>query len=759
MGRIDDIRRSVASLVSGATPNGRGRGRGITDTVASLVQGGEPDPQGYAKSSTELYSGDYDVNRPDKELREYWMLYESNPLISHTIDNTANKVVEKGWYFECDNEETRKEMTEYANNVGIVSGNIDTNLSKLMYQLVITYEVLGTAIIEKVRDKSGDPSSLQQLQTQTMEINTKPDSSLIISPRDLEYDNIKTTEEGKAAAYVQFKDGIGIFENREERYFSRDEILRMTRASRPGEVFGSGRVERVYERALSLESKLRDNDDAIAMKAWPGILFEFVDEDDPWTKPEMEEFMQDFDGPRYGPGMMKAVSGNVNIKEFAGETANIESAVRTDVNFIISGMPGPKYTLGTFTGDLSNSEANVQERQFKKTILGLRSELEDLLTPYFREVADEYGLDGADTLELNVGKPGADVDPSRVSGNVIRYTSDVDDEQNDSPQQTTGDGTGNESPAVPDMDALTEFTAVPDDSDVHRHHLDTDDSESVAELADSRLVKRTEPAAELRSVVGDAFIDSRDTVVQKTAERFETLDEVDVDEFQNVAEKRIQRIIRQNTRRSDVESPMRDTVEATFDTLNQTNHRGEYSAIYNGHHEETVTQTIDSLRRDMQRVVDEIVQIATRQLAASKRADESPDRWGERVESELSDAKMNQRAQVIANMRLSKLVNQVKLHEYRLNETVVGVTLISSCSDSTTTLCERLSGCGSRDGALAYFDSGSGIGEQLEDYVSSQLLYSGFDPLPATPPYHYGCRTELMAVFDDADEDDDGDNS
>lgn len=167
-------------------------------------------------------------------------------------------------------------------------------------------------------------------------------------------------------------------------------------------MFGAGRVERVYERALSLEAKLRDNDDAIAMKAWPGILFEFVDEDNPWTRPEMEEFMADFDGPRYGPGMMKAVSGNVNIKEFAGETANINDAVTTDVNFIISGMPGPKYTLGTFTGDLSNSEANVQERQFKKTVLDVRTQLEDVLTPYFRDVADYYDLDAADSLELKL---------------------------------------------------------------------------------------------------------------------------------------------------------------------------------------------------------------------------------------------------------------------------------------------------------------------------------------------------------------------
>lgn len=755
MGRIDDIRRSVESLVNNATPNSRGTS--IRESVASLVQGGEPDPQGYAKSSTELYSGDYDVNRPDKELREYWMLYESNPLISQPIDNLAGKVIEKGWYFECDSDETVEEMTEYADNVGIVSGNIDKNLSKLIYQLVITHQVLGTTIIERVKDKKGNPSSLQQLQTQTMEINTKPDSSLILSPNDLEFDNVKTTEEGKAAAYIQFKDGIGIFENREERYFSRDEIIRWTRASRPGEVFGAGRVERVYERALSLEAKLRDNDDAIAMKAWPGILFEFVDEDNPWTRPEMEEFMADFDGPRYGPGMMKAVSGNVNIKEFAGETANINDAVTTDVNFIISGMPGPKYTLGTFTGDLSNSEANVQERQFKKTVLDVRAQLEDVLTPYFRDVADYYDLDAVDSLELNIGSPGENVDPAQVSGNIIRYTSDVSDEESDSSAQTQSpetqpDGESDSAP-VPDMSALREFSAVPDEEHIHPQNVTVEQSDTVAELADSRLVNRSKQESELQSVIAETLTDSRDTVVERTGERFESLDELDVDQFRNVAEDRVQRIIRQNMSRSALESPMRETVTATFETLNQDNHRGEYSTIYSGHHSDGVTQTIDSLRRDMQRVVDEIVQISTRQLQQSKQANESPERWRERVTSELSDAKLQKRSRVIADMRLSKLVNQVKLHEYRLNESVDGVKLINPCSDSTVTLCERLSGCGGRDGAVAYFDSNGSIGEQFEDYVSSQLLYSGFDPLPVTPPYHYGCQTELIALFDETDDD------
>jgi hypothetical protein len=303
------------------------------------------------------------------------------------------------------------------------------------------------------------------------------------------------------------------------------------------------------------------------------------------------------------------------------------------------------------------------------------------------------------------------------------------------------------------MSTLRQFSAVPDEEHIHPQDVTVEQSDTVAELADSRLVNRSEQESELQSVIAETLTDSRDTVVERTGERFESLDELDVDQFRNVAEDRIQRIIRQNMSRSALESPMRETVTATFETLNQDNHRGEYSTIYSGQHSDGVTQTIDSLRRDMQRVVDEIVQISTRQLQQSKQANESPERWRERVTSELSDAKLQKRSRVIADMRLSKLVNQVKLHEYRLNESVDGVKLINPCSDSTVTLCERLSGCGGRDGAVAYFDSNGSIGEQFEDYVSSQLLYSGFDPLPVTPPYHYGCRTELIALFDETDDD------
>jgi hypothetical protein len=158
---------------------------------------------------------------------------------------------------------------------------------------------------------------------------------------------------------------------------------------------------------------------------------------------------------------------------------------------------------------------------------------------------------------------------------------------------------------------------------------------------------------------------------------------------------------------------------------------------------------VSELQEDLQRVGQDIESVASVQLARARQsdADVDVDTWRERVRSEVSDDRLAQRAQIIARMRIQQLINRLKLEAYRRADGVVGVRPINPCTPATTTLCERLAGCGAREPAEAYFDSSNSIGSQLQEYVSDDLLYVGFESL-ALPPYHHGCRTEFVPLTD-----------
>lgn len=725
-------------------------------SIAELVTGGEPDPDGYVTASTELYTTGHDVSRPDNDIPDYWNVYNTNPLISQPIDTLANDVVEPGWYFEADSEDTVEELTEYAEQVAMVENSNRRNITSLLHSNIVTHQVTGTVFVEDVTDDEDRPTALQPLQTETIEIYTKPDSSVLVAPDDTQYDGIHITEEGDAAAYVQFRTGISKWSDREERRFTRDEILQWNRGSQPGAQYGVGRVQRVFERALAVESKLRDNDDAIAMKAWPGIIFEFGTEEEPWDREEMDDFLEDFEGPKFGPGMMKGVSGDVSVTEFAGETADIEGSVATDVNYITSGLPGPKHGLGSFTDGVKDSLAAVQQRRYRKLKRFLRNELENLYTPYFRDVAEAYNLDSPDSVQFHVGRPQGEVDPEQVSGNVIRYTSDVSADAGAQEGDGGGDGepavgdNPNEAPegeSVPDMSVLASFDPIPGDAtsagDEHSHEY----ADGVAELADPRLTGTREIESAVADAVESVALDLRDLSIAVVEERFSDLESVPVRDYNDAVADRSRSLVNEATARSAIDDELRRVFDRVRDTLGQDSHAPPLTLAYDSRYDEIVRAAETDIRTDLRTVAEDIENVASMQLARSRMTGDDVEAWGERVRSEITEDRLAQRAQVIARMRIQQLINQCKLRAYRDADGVVGVTVINPCTPSTTTLCERLAGCGPRDSAEAYFDSRQSIGQQLQDHVNDDLLYVGFDPL-GLPPFHYGCRSEFVPITD-----------
>jgi hypothetical protein len=414
--------------------------QGARSRVAELISPGRdddefmPNPQAFSQGVTNRYSAELDRSRPDPNTEDYYDEYQYNPIIQTQIDTFASDCWEGGWYITADSEQTVAELTEFAKNMTLNAGQIHQPISKIGKMAIIQHEVRGTFLGEHMHDEEGRPVGINPVNVSTMEIYTKYGTNVLV-PADYKEKSddttIKRNDEGEVAAYVQFDHRLSSYADRRERRFTRDEMMHWARRPDIGDVFGNSRVEPILARSRSLREKLNDNDLAIAMKAWPMILFKLGSPERPYTLEEMEDFMQKYSQDELGPGMYQGVPGDVEIEEFAGETADIKDPVMTDVNMIVSAMPGPKHNVGAFPGEGENPPTAAHERQYRKLVRETRMQLENLFTPYLKMVAEEWGYNSSG-VELHVGRPDGEVAPEDIEGNVIRYDGIDNDDGDDS---------------------------------------------------------------------------------------------------------------------------------------------------------------------------------------------------------------------------------------------------------------------------------------------------------------------------------------
>ncbi|WP_153952839.1 hypothetical protein [Halosegnis longus] len=710
----------------------------------------EAQPRDFKRVSTDARRRLRDTERPDDDITEYRRLYETNPLISTPLDVTMDKVWEAGYYVTAATEEIEEELEEFSEQIGWIGGNQKQDLRQFGRDVMLSnYFVRGTFDGEKVVDDDGRHQGLYPLGVETLEAYTKPGKSILLAPSDTDKDNAETTEDGKAAAFIQFDDGIQAWGDRKERRFTREEVIHWPRKPDTNEVFGTSRIEHVYERALALEAKYRDNDDAIAMKAWPMVLFQLGSEERPWNKNEMTDFMDKYDTDEFGPGMYHGVPGDVEIQEFAGETADIDDAVTNDVDTILAGMPGPKFSLGAFNDDsVGNAVAASQERQFRQLVRGLRRDIEGILTQYYREVAVSWDLveEGTDeyrSIELHVGRPQGDVAPEDINGNIVRYTSDVSPTQQDGPGgQASGpdgamsDGEGGGSPdqggpnAVPDMANLSsaELSA--------RASPDMGMLADNAELADPRLVSTSSIVSTLLDIFRSLIPQVRDRLIDEV-EGSGDVGQMSGDDLRRRAGQLFAEewadLGGDRAARQQFDTVARDTLQ----TMRQPSHSPQISREFDDGFRDFSRSQVEAFRDDIRGVIGEIAESVRIQQATGGS-------WPTRVRSQYSQESTEQRLRVIAHMRAQRLVNNTKLSAYRDDARVVGVQLSNPCTSSTTPLCDSLA-CESD--ATAMFDDGE-IGPQFLKQTEAGTV-DGFTPLPTAPPYHYGCRTEVVPVLRD----------
>ena len=739
--------------------------QGLSRGVSELVNDSDNtyDPRSYDSMASRPFTvqrQDYDRETPPKDdMKKYWRQYETTPIVRKPINAFANRIVEPGYYLETPDEvdeEKIEELYQWLENAAFEAGEPEQDIRDLLKSAIIQREVRGTAIIEKVYAKEDRDvlMAVKMLNPETIEVNTRPGQAILLAPDDNEKEewDPPLTPEGKAAGYLQDLSQTQVSWGRSEkirrvgagpdgdsRYpnrigFTRDNIVKLERDNDVGDIFGTSRVESVSDRIDGLNQKLQDNDEAIASKAYPLWLFRFgVGEDaTPWSREDINNFMQHHEMGEFHPGMKQGVRGDVEIETVSGEVANIAESLQFDLDWILSAMPMARQALGGFAGSAGGAAAEVsgmaQETNIVRQIKEVRRELEADFTPVIQQKARE--LDGVDEdlaekFTFKVGDPNDESgseDPS-VSTSRIEYHGVGDDEDTDAPPEQLPPESEDDAPSGSDVGPFGDRRGVvqPDPSEL----------QFPIERAQSRVSQLEQSDDELASLLEKTVLDVRETALDEIQQRYKDSPKSAAYNFPSSINRYIERATNRQLRRevkSIVEAELREVV-----------HR-EYSVEHNNRVEMFTEDIVSACYEAME-------DIASDMRVQLKRAAQDGDEWETvkaRIENLYDDGTIASRAWIISQMELQNAREATKLSEFENADDIVGVRIHNP--DSSTPVTQEA------HGVEAYFDEGS-IGDQIREQVPENLYRENFDPLPATPPYHFGDTTVLKPIYEEEDDD------
>lgn len=739
------------------------RGTKLGGRVASLIGSDDtnPEPQAFTGGATSRYSASLDRSRPDPNIEDYWTEYKENGIIATQIQSFASDVFEAGWWITADDPNTEEEITEFCKNIGIKAGKPHRTIVELGEQAIIQHQVRGTFLGEQVTDERGRHVAINPVNPSTIEIYTKRGVNMLVPPNykgESSGQTMKTDDQGRVAAYVQFDHTLSRWGDRQERRFVRDEMLHWARRPDIDQVFGNSRIEPVLERSRALREKLQDNDLAIAMKAWPMIMFQMGTEERPWTLDQMEDFMDDYTEGELGPGMFQGVPGDIEVHEFAGETANISEPVMTDVNMIVSAMPGPKHSTGSFPGE-EGTPTKAHERQYMKLVRKMRNQFQDLMTPYLREVAESWGYDPSN-LELHIGRPDGEVAPEDIQGNIIRYDGVGDDDEdgegdegnsNSGSDSDSGSGSGSDARNDNGGNDTADEDMKADGAGKERHVMSERDvgvladptcniDRSTAELAESELVGTDDIEDELGEVIGNVLIEARDGTMDILSSRYSSRMAPDAKTVASEFEAQVGTQSRSARLVDAVRESCEQLKDHTLDSIED-----DVDVSPDVAHSSLVSAATEKIVNDVRDLGNSMSQEIYKHVDDISDSSRDIDDLEQRIAGIYTDSGLEHRAVLIGQMRLQELLNRIKLHEYENSPDVRGVEVTTNCSANTHRLTADLAGCDGGNSSVALFDDSESIEAQLQADLSTKPK-AQFNPLAGPPPYSYGSRAEFKPI-------------
>lgn len=683
----------------------------------------------------------FDRTEPDKDdMRKYWRQFETTPFVRKSISSFSRQVMEPGYYIKARglDEDDLTKLDNWLSNAAIVGTERNQDFRQLAKKIIVQQEVRGTGFAEIAPDKN-DPEKiggLKLMNAETMEAVTRPGQSILLDPDDInEFEDAPEAESGGAAAWLQdLGETDALFgtpvRGRDRNLdtdddeadikigFKEDEVIRMARDADIGEAFGTSRIEAVSDRIEGLRNKLSDNDDAIASKAYPLWLFLFGSEENPWESDDINEFMKSHEMENFHSGMKQGVRGDVNIETVSGEVADIADALQFDIEWIMSIMPIPRFALGAFTGDAGGAGqfggvAQTQETQ--RQIKDARRDLEDKFSPVVQQVAKQIGVDedAAKTIRLMIGEPGEPEPEVPQNENVIRYVP-KDQRTPNAPRDTQTESPGNE--GVPSEVAPSEEPQdAPEEASSQVWHTD----QGIAELSMSGN-------SELSDAIYSVMVETRNQTLDEISQDFENAPIYAATNFEQKANSVLKENMSRGTLRDDIRSVVENLVSDDENSFSRQNSVRFF------------VQNIENATRDSLEEMLRLMRIQVRRGASQ--GSELSDVIN-RTRNKYDDANLRQRAELIAHMESKNIEETVALQRYEADDEVIGVRVVNE--NPSTPLTQSL------NGVEVYFEDGD-IQSQLADSTRPEFLHSGFDPLPATPPFHFNDSTSLEPIRKDS---------
>lgn len=720
---------------------------------------------------------DYDrTEAPKDEMRKYWRQYETTPIVRKPISSFASQVTEPGYYIETTEleEEEVEQIGEWLNKCSILEGQPGQDFRLLAKKATIQREVRGTALIEKAPDKNDDEkiAGLKLINPETMEAVTRPTQNILMAPDDLEdYPEAPKAESGGAAAWLQdtletdeWQWGTPVGEdvddagNDDKIGFRRDEIIPLTRDADVGEVFGTSRIEAVSDRIDGIKQKLADNDEAIASKAYPLWLFMFGTPEEPWDSDDINQFMSAHEVENFHPGMKQGVRGDVNVETISGEVADIAEYLDFDLRWIMSTMPMPMFSLGSFSTASTGQVAGIaQQQDVNRQIKEARRELEEEFTPVIRRVAQQKGIDEerAKDISLKFGKPGEpEFDDYSRNEQVIRYISGSEGGQtqkgNTQPQKEEKDDgiiTKGETPTSVDNPTPDQHIAGTDtDGNPYVDIKTGERKESEQNTGRSRnerwagvwgtsrsadsLSDEESEQSKIAEIAEQVFRNARDRTLDSVEERYGTTPNYAVAEFENIANRELNQAVRE----ANVSTEARSAIKAELEMIDE--YAAQTRPFGSGQNVRFYSQNVENAIRD---ATEEMLRRTRLQV---RNGVVSGDSWAEvrqRVEQDYNDAYLRERANLIAHMEMKNAVESTKLQEFERNDDIIGVRVVNE--NPSTKLTTALAG------TEVMFEEDEDVAAVLRD--KSEGTQQGFDPLPRTPPFHYNDTTTLEPIYED----------
>jgi hypothetical protein len=563
-------------------------------------------------------------------------------------------------------------------------------------------------------------------------------------------DDVPTTDDGLAAAFQQ-----DVTTNRWRRddqytqYWTADELIPLTRDADVGEIFGTSRIESVSSRIEGLKKKLQDNDEAIASKAYPLWLFMFGTDEQPWDREDIDRFMNAHDMENFQPGLKQGVRGDVDVKTISGEVADIAEYLQFDLDYILTAMPMPKYTLGAFESQINQFVSRSQERDIQRQLKEARREMEAEFSEVVQEKAQEmFDLSDEDAREVSfkMGRPneqGQEVSPNQ---NVIDYRGKQENTngggQNQKQQQE--DGSGNENQGQ-------------QQNDEQEQDGETQESEEeniwTAELADPRFVGTNKKRRNLINEVSSVFQTYVDTLTSTLRSEYADAPRTALSQLPSVMQRARQEALSEASLDRVTKDIMESVVKDTLDTI-----ESDMSLDYNTEYSFTQRNNVENFANNVTRSVEHAISTLGGRLESIYRKGvqngEDTSTIVRRMSSTYSRQKLRSRARMITHMEMQKGINITKMIVFEEHDDVIGVQPINTCGEGTSSVCKNLCGCRGNEVAVGYFDEQRSLSDQWMEQADGEYIHNGFNPLPEVPPWHFGCDTELVPVIetDDGDE-------